>query len=106
MHNIESLIKKHKTKTIFQGIGIGIFGSIGMYLTYSSYVVMDFLIKNNESIPIRELFPSLGEQAVFGDLLFANAVAWAVTFGLSDYARKNYKKFKELKQRREIEKYF
>lgn len=98
MNNIESLIKKHKTKTILQGIGAGIFGSMGIYLTYGFIILLD---KNYE---LTDLLPS--EQGSFGDLLFANAVAWAVTFGLSDYARKNYKKFKELKQRREIEKYF
>ncbi len=102
MENLESAIKKHKSKFILQGIGTGTFAIAGSLLTYA---LVDVLSKNYEKFTAIDLLP-LSEQAGFGDLMFANAVAWGISYGLSKYARENYKKVKELRQRQEIKKYF
>jgi hypothetical protein len=103
---LDSLIKKHKLKMSLQGIGALAFGSVGVLMTYNVYKVVSYLREHNIEVPTTELLPSLNEQINFGDMMFANAVALAFTLGLGNYAKKNYDKVKELKQQREIKKYF
>jgi hypothetical protein len=101
--NIESLIKKHKIKTLSCGAGSALFGLISGVLTYSFVGVIMDMYAHKITITNEEFFSLDGGLM---DLMAANAVALGLAWGLYDCAQDSYNKIKDLKRKRKNKGYF
>lgn len=96
MENLESKAGLHKIKAFLHGTGMVVSGSAGILLTYNFVKV---LFNNSDSIS--NVLPTVSDSASFGDLMFANAVAWTLTYKFYECMISNYQEFRRLRNYRD-----